>query len=516
VRLRTQLAVAFLLLAVLPPAAMTLYSYASSQDAYRQAVAAEARRLAGEMSSRLGQAVAEVSSRIGRMRERSRTAVSSAFEKARLEALAAAEPAELRPLLAAILSGAGREEGSLPFALDTDGKLQVAEAADEATLASLGLRAAGDAVESGAAGRGDWVVVSQMDAASGITVGVARPVASALRQFRATALRNLAYGLALVVLALLGILPLSRRLTRHLDALTAAAERLGGGERAVQVNVPRGAELGRLATAFNRMSHDLAEHQARLLAEERLRKELEISRRIQEELLPREPARLPFVEVAGTWVPAREVGGDFFNYFPLPGDEAAVLVGDVSGKGVPAAILMANLQATLRARMSLERDLARLAEAIDVELGAPDAAEAYVTLFVAILDGRDGWLRYVNAGHGTQLLLRRTGAIERLESTGRPPGLLPGGGYQECRLPVGPGDSLLLFTDGLLDAESEAGEPFGMERLERIVAGGDGAAMDLLARVGQALTSHLGRAEAADDATIVALHVSAAAAPSGL
>jgi sigma-B regulation protein RsbU (phosphoserine phosphatase) len=349
------------------------------------------------------------------------------------------------------------------------------------------------------------VVVSQKDPASGITVGVARPLASAIRAIRSTALRNLAYGVVVIVLALLGILPLARRLTRPLDALTAAAERLGAGARDVQVAVPRAAELGRLAAAFNRMARDLQAHQQRLLAEERLHRELEISRRIQEELLPRGPARFPFVEVAGASIPAREVGGDFFNYFPLPGREAAVLVGDVSGKGVPAAILMANLQATLRARLLTEPSLARLAEALDRELAEP--AGAYLTLFVAVLD-EGGRLRYVNAGHNTQLLVRGGGRIEYLESTGRPPGLLPGGGYEERQLRVAGGDSLLLFTDGLPDAENEAGEPFGVQRVEAVLASCRRRAVsELLLAMSDALRLHRGAVEAADDATIVALNV---------
>jgi sigma-B regulation protein RsbU (phosphoserine phosphatase) len=272
--------------------------------------------------------------------------------------------------------------------------------------------------------------------------------------------------------------------------------------------VPRGAELGRLTATFNRMATDLKRNQERLLEQERLRKELEISRRIQEELLPRAPGRFPFAEVAGMSIPAREVGGDFFNYFRLSGDEASVLVGDVSGKGVPAAILMANLQATLRARLAHEKDLALLAERLDNELGGEEPAQSYLTLFLAIVDGRAGWLRYVNAGHVTPLLVRRGGGIERLESTGRPLGLLPGGGYQERRLQVGQGDVLFLFTDGVVDAEDASGEPFGAERVEELLTkSADGNAAGLLARVEEALLRHRGASEASDDATIVALRL---------
>jgi len=183
-------------------------------------------------------------------------------------------------------------------------------------------------------------------------------------------------------------------------------------------------------------------------------------------------------------------------------------VGDVSGKGVPAAILMANLQATLSARLPFENSLARLAERIDRELGSAEPATSYLTLFVAVVDGRGGWLRHLNAGHNTQLLVRRGGGLERLESTGRPLGLLPGGGYEERRQRIRDGDVVLLFTDGLLDAENEAGEAFGMDRLEALLTvGPNGSVAQILARVGEALRSHRGRTEAGYDATIVAMQL---------
>jgi sigma-B regulation protein RsbU (phosphoserine phosphatase) len=295
-------------------------------------------------------------------------------------------------------------------------------------------------------------------------------------------------------------------MTRHLASLTEGAERLARGELDVRVPVPHGREVARLADTFNRMARDLRANQERLLEQERMRKELEIGRRIQEELLPREPLRSPFAEVGGVSIPAREVGGDFFNYFPLREDEVAILVGDVSGKGVPAALLMANLQATLRARLPLERDLARLVDTLDREMGGSQPLAPYYTLFLAVLEGDSGRLRYVNAGHNTQFVLRRDGRAEGLESSGRPPGLYPGGGYEEQALVLAEADALFLFTDGLVEAEDESGEPFGALRLEallRLQHGQDLAT--LLARVDAAVRTHRGPVEAADDATMVAL-----------
>ena len=328
---------------------------------------------------------------------------------------------------------------------------------------------------------------------------------------RRTAANNLALGLGLAALALLGILPLSRRMTRHLASLTEGAERLGKGDLDVRVPVPHGREFRHLAETFNRLARDLRQNQERLLEQERLRKELEIGRRIQAELLPRGPLVGPFAEMGGVSIPAREVGGDFFNYFLLGEDEVAILVGDVSGKGVPAALLMASLQATIRARLGLERDLARLVEALDHEMGSDVPLAPYYTLFLAVLQGTTGRLRYVNAGHNTQFLLRAHGGAEPLSSTGRPPGLYPGGGYVESAVDLRAGDALFLFTDGLVEAEDESGEPFGMSRLEallRVHRAHDLPA--LLGHVDAAARAHRGPFEAADDATMVALRFSGA------
>jgi sigma-B regulation protein RsbU (phosphoserine phosphatase) len=339
--------------------------------------------------------------------------------------------------------------------------------------------------------------------------GVARPLGEGLRELRTIAARNLAGGLALVGVALLGILPLSRRMTQDLTRLAEGAARLAAGDLAARVPVRSRDEFGRLAATFNRMAEELLADRERRLEQERLRKELELCRRIQRELLPKAPLRAPSVEALGLSIPAREVGGDFFNYFALTDAEVALLVGDVSGKGVPAALLMANLQATLRARLPLERDLAALAGRLDEELGG-DGPAAYLTLVLAVLDTRTRVLRYVNAGHNPPLLLRR-GGLDRLASTGRPVGLLPGGGYEERRLTLSEGDALVLYTDGLADAENPAGEAFEarLEPLLREACRGELA--QVLARLEAEVRAHAGGADLADDATLLVLRARPAA-----
>jgi serine phosphatase RsbU (regulator of sigma subunit) len=508
-RLRTQLALAFLLMAVLPLLGVTLYAWRGSQRAFRQAVAAEAGDLAAEMSTRVDVVADQLKTRLQRMGDPPGGGEETAYQRARREALAAAEGEELRLLLRAILSGAERRQGAIPFARDAEGKVYAPDPADEAVLEGLGQVPGKPVTRRDAA---EWVVAERPDPETGIVIAVARPVGPALQEIRRTAARNLGLGLGLAAVAALGILPLSRRMTRHLASLTQGAERLGAGDLDVRVPVPHGREFRHLAVTFNRLAHDLRQNQERLLEQERLRKEMEIGRRIQEELLPRGPLLEPFAEVGGVSIPAREVGGDFFNYFPLREDEVAILVGDVSGKGVGAALLMASLQATIRARLGLERDLVRLVEALDHEMASDEPLAPYYTLFLAVLEGRTGRLRYVNAGHNTQLVLRRDGEAERLPSTGRPPGLYPGGGYEERRVEMRDQDALFLFTDGLVETEDEAGEPFGMSRLEALLkVHRSRDLVTLLGQVDAAAREHRGPAEAADDATMVALRFSSGA-----
>jgi serine phosphatase RsbU (regulator of sigma subunit) len=509
--LRTQLALAFFLLAVVPLVGVTLYSYQSSLHAYRRAVAAEAQALAEEVSARVEMVADELSMRIQRMRLRPHRTAEGPFEQARRQALAAAEQQELRALLRTVLSRTERQQGAIPFAHDAEGRLFTPDAEDAAVLAGLGVVPGQPITRTDA---GDWVLVLRPDEDTGIVIGVARPLGQPLQEIRRTTAGNLALGLGLAALAFLGILPLSRRMTRHLAALTEGAERLGRGDLDVRVPVPHSVEFARLAETFNRMAQDLRRNQEQLLEQERIRKELEIGRRIQEELLPRAPLHSPFAEIAGLSIPAREVGGDFFNYFSLREGEVAVLLGDVSGKGVGAALLMASLQATLRARLALEPDLARLVEGLDREMAGGEPLAPYVTLFLAVLEGRTRRLRYVNAGHNTQLVRRRDGGVVRLFSSGRPPGLYPGGGYAQEAVVLDEGDALLLFTDGVVEAEDESGEPFGMGRLEAVL--GVHRSDDLtalLARVQEAVRAHRGPREADDDATLLALRALSGRAP---
>jgi sigma-B regulation protein RsbU (phosphoserine phosphatase) len=225
-------------------------------------------------------------------------------------------------------------------------------------------------------------------------------------------------------------------------------------------------------------------------------------------MLPQAPLLLGLTEIKGISVPAREVGGDFFNYFALRDGTIALVVGDVSGKGVGAALLMANLQAALRTRLSLGQDLAALAQELDVEIDRTTPGPVYSTLFVGILDPAARRLRFVNAGHNPQYVLGTGGGLRRMESTGRPIGLLSGGGYTEQQLDVSAGDVLFFYTDGCVEAENTAGDQFGPDRLERLLGASAGRGADaVIAAVEAEIGAFRAGAELTDDATIMVVKV---------
>jgi serine phosphatase RsbU (regulator of sigma subunit) len=419
-------------------------------------------------------------------------------------------------LFGTLLRMTPRDREEIPFAVSADGRLHAPRSTDHATVESLKLTSALPAEGVAVRSVNNWVVATRKDP-SGATLGIARPLGNELRDLRRVSLRNFAAGFGLIVVVFVASIPLAGGMTRNLRTLMDGVQRLSSGDLAARVEVKSGDEFGRLGAAFNQMAENLAAHEAVVVKQERLRRELELCRLIQNEMLPHQPLRLGLAEVKGVSIPAREVGGDFFNYFVLPGGEIAVLVGDVSGKGVGAALLMANVQATLRARLPLEQDLAKLADGLDRDLEANTPIEVYSTLFVGIVDTTRRELRYVNAGHNSQFVLRKQGGFERLASTGRPLGLIAGAGYEQVSLPLDDGDVLFFYTDGMLEAENEAGEFLGAERLESALASSPGTDVDtILAHVEDTVRTFRGSAELSDDATMMALRFGANLPPQAL
>jgi serine phosphatase RsbU (regulator of sigma subunit) len=418
---------------------------------------------------------------------------------------------DLENVLATVFSPTRREQGEVPFAVGPDGKVYTATEADRKTVQDLGPIARPD----GPLGKTllpDWVVFTTVDpSGSGLRFGIARPVADSLGDLRRTAGRNAGLGLLLIGIAIVGVVPLSGRLTKNLTDLTEGVDRIAHGDYRARVPVRGRDEIGELAAAFNKMAADVERHQFAVVEQERLRRELELGRQIQNDMLPNAPMSFGLTEVQGVSIPAREVGGDFFNYFALDNGQVALLVGDVSGKGVGAALLMANIQASLRTRLAMGQNLAAIAESLDREMASTAGSRLYVTLFLGIFDPVTRRLRYVNAGHNPQFVLRPGQALEKMHATGIPVGLLAGRGYTHRDVTLAGGDLLFFYTDGCVESENEADEMFGADRLEALLvsigSSGPSTPDRVLQQVEEAVTSFRGTREPNDDATMMAVRV---------
>ena len=410
--------------------------------------------------------------------------------------------------LRTVLTFARRDQGELPFAIDRRGKLYTPNASDLPRLQSLKVAELAPHAADGAPRRtGDWIIVAKRDA-GGIIFGIARPIGQSLQAVRRASLTNLGIGLGVIALAVAGIFPISHRMTQHLSSLNRGVQQLAGGDFSTRVPVRSTDEFGTLAHAFNQMAADLERNQTLVVERERLRRELELSRQIQTEMLPRGALRSGPAEIAGVSIPAREVGGDFFNYFQVADGRLALLVGDVSGKGVSAALLMANVQATLRARMPHELDLAALAGHLDLEVNENTPPAVYLTLFIGILEQDGRTLRYVNAGHNPQFVVRKRGGIVALTSTGLPIALYAGHPYRESQVPLEDGDLLFFYTDGLVEQENAAGDQFGSERLQEYLTSLQANGIDsILERLDREVRTFRGGVEPLDDATMMALRI---------
>ncbi len=234
--------------------------------------------------------------------------------------------------------------------------------------------------------------------------------------------------------------------------------------------------------------------------------ELQRAREIQESLLPKEIPQLPGFEVASAWQPARAVGGDYFDVLRLGENRLAICIADVSGKGVPAALLMANVQASLRASV---RDLdspARVCSIINGMLCESIAADKFVTFFCGVLDAASRTFRYCNAGHPYPILVS-SGALRTLDQGGAVLGVFPAWTYQYLSVNLSSGDRLLLFTDGVTEAEGPHGEEFGVERVATFAKA---HAANSAARINQQLLAQVTEfcgARFQDDATLLVLAV---------
>jgi serine phosphatase RsbU (regulator of sigma subunit) len=275
----------------------------------------------------------------------------------------------------------------------------------------------------------------------------------------------------------------------------------------VLVNATLAAIVGTALATYDRMRQQIESSYRALREKEALERELRIARDVQQKLLPRVVPRVEGLELAGVCLPAIGVGGDYFDFVPLGPRRVGLVVADVSGKGISAALLMAGLQASVRTLCGLVDDPSRLHATLNDNLYRTSPDSRYATVFLGYFDGGSRTLCYCNAGHVCPLLLRGD-RVQRLDERGLPVGMFEGTLYREGRLELEPGDLLALYTDGVSEAPGAGGEEFGERRLVEVLQRHrDRGLEEALALVLDALAGWTGGATAHDDVTLVLARV---------
>jgi sigma-B regulation protein RsbU (phosphoserine phosphatase) len=256
------------------------------------------------------------------------------------------------------------------------------------------------------------------------------------------------------------ILPGEKRIE---GILALGAKRFGDRYRAedLELLATIGEQAG-LALSGSRLHEEALEKR-------RMEEELAVARRIQKSLLPAKIPRRDGLEIAAMTRPCRQVGGDFYDFLDFGADGLGLAVADVSGKGVPAALILSNLQATLRAEAKPGYSPVPVVQRINQRLCGDLQPGSFASLLFGHLDVAAGTFRYVNAGHPAGLLLRRDGAIRRLSAGGVLLGVESSAVYEVGVAPFEPGDLLILYSDGVTDVLNDEEEEFGSDRLERML-----------------------------------------------
>jgi len=241
-----------------------------------------------------------------------------------------------------------------------------------------------------------------------------------------------------------------------------------------------------------------------------LKRDLEVAREIQNAMLPNGTWAGPGGEAFGLTKPANTVGGDFYDILPQPDGTVLVALGDVAGKASPAALLMALLLAILRTLVDERMPLPMLVQRLNLQVARHAPASRFITLFLASFNPATGRLEFVNAGQTPPLLRRQNGTIERLLSGGVALGMFEGSQYEAGEVHLEPGDALLMYSDGMTEAESPDGQPFdeaGLERTLALYAGAyqKSAAADLGRAVFDAVERHRRDQRLQDDLTVLVL-----------
>ncbi|HEY0003224.1 MAG TPA: SpoIIE family protein phosphatase [Pyrinomonadaceae bacterium] len=245
----------------------------------------------------------------------------------------------------------------------------------------------------------------------------------------------------------------------------------------------------------------LAEQQ---IERQRLEQELHLASEIQQRFQPTSPPQIAGFEFQGISFPCYEIGGDYYDFIERPDGRLIIALGDVSGKGTAAALLMSSLHAAVHAQAAAHRSPIETIKAINQYLAENTPPNRFITLFYAELEPQEGALTFINAGHNPPLIVHEGGTVEQLGSGGLPLGINPFADYREGRAQLQPGDVLVIYSDGVSEAQDPAGEEFGTTRLWEVVSRNiEASAAGIRDRIESALTKFARGTRAVDDITLV-------------
>ncbi len=290
---------------------------------------------------------------------------------------------------------------------------------------------------------------------------------------------------------LIGILTIYNKRTDHNTGFTESDQRLLSIIAAQSAQVVENARLYEDEEAYRFM-----------------RRELELASTIQKKMLPATPPKLNGYSIAGKNVTAQEVGGDYFDYIQMSENRWAFCLGDISGKGLPASLLMTNLHAILRGQTFHLVNPGDILKHANSQLFQSTTSEKFATLFLAILDTSKNTIHYSSAGHDYPYLMRKDGSYERLKSGGLPLGMMDGMDYDEDFIELKPGDFLFVFSDGVPDVTNVHDLMFGEERLTELLQEStekDEESETIINKVVESCINHCGKAKLFDDITAIAL-----------
>ncbi len=305
---------------------------------------------------------------------------------------------------------------------------------------------------------------------------------------------------------------ISEGIVAGVHALHRGTRAVAAGDLDTVIEIPNEDEFGDLAASFNEMTLAVRHGREIALANDRLRQELATARSIQVRLLPSDEPQLLDFEVAGASIPSREIGGDYYDFLAQGDDKIGIAIGDVSGKGMPAALLMSNLQASLHGQVLHPGTVSGVVARVNDLLVRSTDPHMFATFFYGVLDAAAATFTCTNAGHNPPLLLRADGSIMELAVGGLLLGMLGDQAYRQESVELAPGEVIVLYTDGITEAvgpSAEEDDPeamFGEEALYDVVRGNRHLpASGIKDAILAAVTAHTSGVAQSDDITLVVI-----------